>query len=243
MTKRKKIPITTETQILVQSGRRCCLCFGINNDFREKRGQIAHLDKNPSNANLDNLAFLCLEHHDLYDTRRSQSKGLTIQEVKQYRDLLYKAVLELRANTNIMEASTTRESLYLLPRIKTGKELVEAATNSHFYTFHHDEPITEQEVEVLGEFLQSVVDFCEDLGSAGPKIRIETASYFTSRITELEETGYKIFGKQATEKKQVNGIYDVWVTSYISVIRNSSPTIIDLQEVRNMINQDTFANE
>jgi hypothetical protein len=50
-----------------------------------KQGQIAHLDKDPSNNALDNLAFLCLAHHDQYDSSTRQSKGLTIEEVKHYR--------------------------------------------------------------------------------------------------------------------------------------------------------------
>ena len=137
-TKRKKTSRATETKVLIQSGRWCCLCFGINNDFTEKRGQIAHLDKNPSNADLDNLAYVYLEHHDLYDSRHSQSKGFTIQEAKYYRALLHEAILELRKNDDdIEEASVPRDNsentVRFLSRIKTGKELVDIATNSHFY--------------------------------------------------------------------------------------------------------------
>jgi hypothetical protein len=54
----------------------------------EKKGQIAHLDRDPSHNDPDNLAFLCLEHHDQYDSRPSQSKGLTPEEVKRYRAAL-----------------------------------------------------------------------------------------------------------------------------------------------------------
>jgi hypothetical protein len=56
----------------------------------QKLGQIAHLDHNNSNNDPDNLAFLCLPHHDEYDTRTSQSKGWTIEEVQCYRSRLYK---------------------------------------------------------------------------------------------------------------------------------------------------------
>lgn len=61
-----------------------------------KQGQIAHLDRDPQNDCLDNLAFLCLSHHDQYDTRTSQSKGWTIAEVVHYRVLLYRKVEILR---------------------------------------------------------------------------------------------------------------------------------------------------
>jgi hypothetical protein len=75
--------------VLLKSKRRCCLCFGLNADHGVKKGQIAHLDHNPTNDRLDNLAFLCLEHHDQYDSTTSQSKSLQIGEVKAYREQLY----------------------------------------------------------------------------------------------------------------------------------------------------------
>lgn len=91
---RKAIPTETETQVLHLSRRRCCVCFGLDNDFGTKKGQIAHLDGKHSQNRLDNLAFLCLEHHDEYDSTTSQSKGLRRSEVAGYRDSLYQAVGE-----------------------------------------------------------------------------------------------------------------------------------------------------
>jgi hypothetical protein len=57
-----------------------------------KKGQVAHLDRNPGNNTFDNLAFLCLDHHDEYDSTTSQTKGLQLKEVKVYRQGLYEAV-------------------------------------------------------------------------------------------------------------------------------------------------------
>lgn len=89
---RKKLKIETQTQVLLNSRRRCALCFGLYRDFRIKQGQIAHLDKNSENDKIENLEFLCLEHHDQYDGRTSQSKGLTIDEVLIFRDELRKRI-------------------------------------------------------------------------------------------------------------------------------------------------------
>lgn len=78
--------------VLVASRRRCCLCFALSNDAGEKKGQVAHLDRDSSNSARDNLVFLCLDHHDQYDSRTSQAKGLTIDEVRQYRNQLQRYV-------------------------------------------------------------------------------------------------------------------------------------------------------
>lgn len=88
MTTRTHVRDSTQAEVLVQSRRRCCVCFGLNRDERVKKGQIAHLDGNKNNNVLENLAFLCFVHHDEFDSRTSQSKGLTPLEVSIYRDEL-----------------------------------------------------------------------------------------------------------------------------------------------------------
>lgn len=88
MTARATIPPEVIADVLVASRRRCCVCFGLSNDTTEKKGQVAHIDRDASNGARNNLVFLCLDHHDQYDSRTSQSKGLTIEEVREYRSQL-----------------------------------------------------------------------------------------------------------------------------------------------------------
>lgn len=97
----------TETAIVTKSRRRCAICFGLHGDRSKKRGQIAHLDRNRTNNVEDNLAFLCLDHHDEYDSKTSQSKGLTEQEVKVYRGQLYQEAAGLGLVTNTPSAQVT----------------------------------------------------------------------------------------------------------------------------------------
>lgn len=89
---RKALSKNAENTVLLKCRRRCCICFGLHRDTALKRGQIAHLDKNPSNNQIYNLVFLCLEHHDEYDGRTSQSKNLTIHEIISFRDELYQTI-------------------------------------------------------------------------------------------------------------------------------------------------------
>jgi len=37
---RKKTPENTETELLMLSARKCCLCFGLSHDLNEKAGQV-----------------------------------------------------------------------------------------------------------------------------------------------------------------------------------------------------------
>jgi hypothetical protein len=91
---RKKPSSDVETAVLDKSARRCTLCFREKGDLKVKLGQIAHLDDDPSNSVEDNLAWMCLDHHSLYDSKTKQHKNYTIQEVKAARSKLYKMVAE-----------------------------------------------------------------------------------------------------------------------------------------------------
>jgi hypothetical protein len=89
--KNRRVPPTKsiETQVLTASQRKCCLCYYLIGNREQRKGQIAHLNRDPSNSAFENLIWLCLEHHDEFDSRTSQSKGLTAEELEVYRDRLY----------------------------------------------------------------------------------------------------------------------------------------------------------
>lgn len=89
MTDRQKIPPSAQAEILINSGRRCCLCFGLHRDTGVKKGQIAHLNQDRRNNNASNLVYLCFDHHDEFDSTTRQSKGLTQTEIAVYRERLY----------------------------------------------------------------------------------------------------------------------------------------------------------
>lgn len=96
MVKRRCPTDFTEYRVLESSARRCCLCFGVNHDYAEKKGQVAHLDHDPSNSAYENLAWMCLPHHDEYDSKSSQTKNYSEYEVKKYRQALYDEVRRQR---------------------------------------------------------------------------------------------------------------------------------------------------
>ncbi len=89
---RKRVIPKTQADVLLKSRRRCCICFGLNRDTSIKQGQIAHLDQDPNNNSENNLAFLCFDHHDQYDSTTCQSKNLTMLEVIQFREELITSI-------------------------------------------------------------------------------------------------------------------------------------------------------
>ena len=127
VTPRKKIPSKTETKVLTRSKRRCCLCVGIDADFTVKQIQIAHIDRNRQNNLLENLVALCLAHHDEYDSRKSQSKGITKSELKHYRSELDKVIEKIDEQLQIqISKPLSNETRISTPSAKLIGEILEA---------------------------------------------------------------------------------------------------------------------
>lgn len=100
---RQNISPETQARILAESRRRCAACYGLNHDIDRKKGQIAHLGKDPSKTDESELVFLCFDHHDEFDSTTRQSKNLTRKEIERYRDDLI-AELEKRWSTGPLDA-------------------------------------------------------------------------------------------------------------------------------------------
>ncbi len=90
--KRSSVPKAIEDSVLTTCLRRCCLCYILNDDKSVKEGQIAHIDRNRNNNTEDNLVYLCLIHHNQYDSLSSQSKRYTPGELKHYKKMLHKVL-------------------------------------------------------------------------------------------------------------------------------------------------------
>lgn len=157
---RAKTPKSTETELLLASRRRCALCFGLNGDHAPKSGQIAHIDRDPANPAFDNLAWLCLNHHDEYDTRRSQSKGFTPDELRRYRNETHAFVAGVRAQIDPGRATLT-----------LSEEAVELAgllshRSRNGYRFDPQMRIDQipNEIELSGDDLELAIDELRSLG-------------------------------------------------------------------------------
>jgi hypothetical protein len=90
MQKRATLPAMLAAEVITHCRRRCTLCFALHADLTPQKGQVAHIDHDRTNTTLNNLVWLCLAHHDEFDSRGHQTKGYLPAEIQQY-----KAELEL----------------------------------------------------------------------------------------------------------------------------------------------------
>jgi len=138
---RKRLPTEIETLILTESRRRCCICYALDGDDSEKKGQIAHLDQDPSNNDSNNLAFICLDHHDQYDSQTSQSKNLTISEVKQYKLTLVEYLKrEAGSKQSAVEATSNAVHKDTAPQVDPTPPKFGYSSSTHFFLINLPAP-------------------------------------------------------------------------------------------------------
>ena len=78
MKQRQKIPTKIESQILLANKQACCIC-------QKSYVQIHHIDEDPSNSKLSNLAVLCIEHHNLASMKGGMTRKLKPHAIKEYK--------------------------------------------------------------------------------------------------------------------------------------------------------------
>jgi hypothetical protein len=93
---RKPIPGTIQASVLIESRRRCAMCFHLDEDLSVKDGQLAHIDRDRGNAADANLVFLCLVHHNQYDARPSQAKRWLPAELTEIKRRFLQAITDGR---------------------------------------------------------------------------------------------------------------------------------------------------
>lgn len=185
---RPRLPGSVEAKVLTFSRRRCCICFGLEGDFSRKKGQIAHLDNDPANNDLENLAFLCLDHHDEYDSRTSQAKGLREREVKVYRESLYEAVRQYFEPTSIPEAPASE-----IDERVDAEDILLAKGEFDFYLAQYKE-YEREGTNALRDMSQVVGDLSETMRRSSEKVskllaaapsKRDFNAYYRERAREL----------------------------------------------------------
>lgn len=89
--RRIRIPIRIEEAVLFDSDRTCCLCRSSN------AVQVHHIDGNPGNNTIDNLAVLCINCHDQITKKGGITKNTSPGLVRKYQDEWYKIVRKRKA--------------------------------------------------------------------------------------------------------------------------------------------------
>jgi len=81
----------------------------------------------------------------------------------------------------------------LFPRLHSGEGICNVVSGAHMYQNEYDPPTTEEEVELIGSFLQEIHDIGEMGDDAEPMHRVRWAHGLDESLREVEAAGFRVF--------------------------------------------------
>jgi hypothetical protein len=97
---RKPVPTEIASQVLLANRHACCVCQKI-------QVQLHHIDDNPANNDPENLAVLCLSHHNQASMQIGLSRKLRPQDIRHY-----KAQWETKCRVDVEALARNRLRFY-----------------------------------------------------------------------------------------------------------------------------------
>jgi len=220
---RKRILSNTIDEVLLQSRRRCAICFGYNSDTRLKPGQVAHIDRDNTNAALENLVFLCLVHHDQYDSKTSQSKGITLGEVKHFRDELYKYIQKEHniawADYPMRDSSKDSERTFLSTELYDRKIQAYRTVRKFLGVVFAEGTVTTQQLLSFANDTDEVI-FLFDRELAEYLKRLYKKAARLSATDKRLANQYLPIGEERSKLAEENAEILMWLTDQFDVVRD-----------------------
>lgn len=242
------MPISDKTRKILwgRSGNRCAICkheliIGSTSTNDESViGDECHIisrqlqgprhDSSFPNKKLDtyeNLILLCRIHHKMIDDQDETYTATILQQMKFNHETWVSQKLSDTSQLKPIRLKRIKQNIpAFLIRLKTGLEVLNIVGNSYASSMEHEELESEEEVEFIAQFFQTVRDWDDAGMDFEPSDRIRLAYELTKMLNELEELGWLVFGGREIQVLEGGlGEPTNWPISILHVVRKDSPSI------------------
>lgn len=250
--------ITNKTRKLLwgKSGNRCAMCknylhvdSNLKNDesivgdechIRSKKFNGPRYDFSYPKSKIDsyeNLILLCRVHHKQIDDQATRYTSDILKKKKEKHEKWVSERLDKTPKFPPYTFQIKRNPQNIpkyLRRITSGKEIFNIVEGAHSYSFDNDELVSEEEVKIVGDFLDIIYD-CDLAPDLDPSFRVETSYKLTSLINELDDAGFWVFGAIEKQILIANGLETTFLNSIIDIKRKTNPEILKI----NITDNDT----
>ena len=169
----------------------------------------------------DNLLLLCRNHHKMVDDQHETYTEVLLQRLKKNH--------EHWAATNLAVADERQETLRKLVKVRllsTGGEVLDVVSAAHAFDFDHDQLQDEDEVALVGAFLQSAQDWGEMWDEIQVGEHVDARFQLDKRLKELRAGGFLVYGALNRRSIQVGGKrLDDWQVATLRVLRINNPNV------------------
>lgn len=225
------ISIKTRKSLWARSGNRCALCqdeliashdngishLNIGEECHIISSQIMGPRYNSAFSNhdsYDNLILLCCNHHKTIDELTSLYTVEVLMSIKAYHELWVASVLTKASN----HAKVDLPKIKLLPRIISGKQLIDLINGSHGWLMDHDELKTEEEVDLMSYFLQNLKDWADIFDVVEKNEQIRLGFEWNKDLEQLDKLGFYVFGDRKRVRMTNNEKKDMGLWDFVTVV-------------------------
>ena len=253
--------ITDKTRKVLwgRSGNRCAICRQplvvdrTSEDDHSVVGDECHIHSGASNGprhdptldlskvdNIDNLLLLCRVHHKMVDDQFETYVADLLRTIKRNHEQWVNAKFDESEKQEGVRIVRLKNHIptHLMP-IESGHELFNIVSGCHGHYPHHSDDLSDEEIELVGGFIQNVKDWA-DLGSdLEPVEKLRAGKALFDEIQLLQKSGFRVFGVR--EKQQLRGGINPpsnFHVFHIAVVRESDATIVPMPENREQPNED-----
>jgi hypothetical protein len=249
-TKQDLSSITDKTRKILwgRSGNRCAICkheliIGATvKDSEAIVGDECHIVSHELNGprfdptypndkldSYDNLILLCRVHHKMIDDQSIAYTADILHQMKNDHEVMISDKLSDKQKIKPLKFLRIKKNIpnYLI-RLTTGRQIIDIISGTYAFSIDHDELISQDEVDIVGSFLQEVSDCVDLFDDLEPNARVNFAFTFTQMLNELEGKGFVAFGGREVQLLE-GGNQDEpskWPIAIVHVLRNDNPAII-----------------
>jgi len=232
--------ITEKTRKILwgRSGNRCAICHrelvmdarGLDNEsiIGDECHIVAREANGPRGSSLlpaeerdayDNLILLCRVHHKIIDDQPDAYGIQVLKNIKQMHEAW------VRESLNSQQLREPTGEPFIAGRIRTGKQLFSIIAGSLAHYFDNDQPESESEANLIGDFAQNIQDYIDVWDDMESRDRITAQFEMDKNIQELESSGFLVYGCQRKDKIRILGQVDTCLVTYLIVLRKTNPLV------------------
>jgi len=175
-----------------------------------------------------NLLLLCRVHHKMIDDRHETYLAELLLKIRENHEKWVAAKLTGNDSPKPIQIRRIKgQTVSSLTRLNTGREILNLVEGSCAGSYDHDELETQNEANIVGEFLDIIRDWVDIGSDMDPSDRTEMAFRLSQNIKELEGLGFYVFGAKEVQV-MTGGCSESpmnWPVSMIRVVRKTNPEI------------------
>ena len=176
----------------------------------------------------ENLILLCRVHHKMVDDQYETYTIELLQKLKVNHEKWVSSNLADKKQPPPVRIRRIKENIPThLVRLTSGGDVMAIVGDASAFSFEHDEPQSEAEVELLSQFLQEAQDWGELSYDFEAGERVKAAYRMSELLREVEEAGFLVFGGRETRRLEGgDGPSSAFPVAILKVIRSTNPEII-----------------